>query len=398
MKLLDFMMHRRSIRKYQEKQIDKADLEKILQAGLYAPNAGGGQRSILCAIHNKALAQKLGRQNLKRFRRNTLIGSYVSQEQPSSIDDPAIKNGFYDAPTVCAIFTPKNFLYGIPDAFCCAENMVLEAAALGIGSCIVARAEETFDSPLGADLMQKWGIPENYVAQCFVCLGYCDGDYPTKKPRKSGRIIMEELIIMDAQTCLKKLELIGVLAFATTDENGCPQIRNISAIHYEKDALYFFTARGKSFCKELLRDGRVQVLGYTKFKEMIRLSAKAKPVADAEQAKWIDTIFTEQPYLANVYPDNTREIGIIFKIENAQIEYFNLGVNPIFRETYTIGAVKPTWKGYVISESCISCGTCQNACPQKCISVGTPYKINQNHCLHCGSCYEKCPVQAIKRL
>ena len=50
---------------------------------------------------------------------------------------------------------------------------------------------------------------------------------------------------MDLATCLKKMELVGVLAFATVDSDGAPQIRNISAIHYEPDALYFFTARGK---------------------------------------------------------------------------------------------------------------------------------------------------------
>ena len=52
---------------------------------------------------------------------------------------------------------------------------------------------------------------------------------------------------MDLQTCLKKMKLVGVLAFATVDNEGAPQIRNISAIHYESDALYFFTARGKNF-------------------------------------------------------------------------------------------------------------------------------------------------------
>lgn len=52
---------------------------------------------------------------------------------------------------------------------------------------------------------------------------------------------------MDLATCLKKMELVGVLAFATVDSEGAPQIRNISAIHYEPDALYFFTARGKKF-------------------------------------------------------------------------------------------------------------------------------------------------------
>ncbi len=39
MDLLELMKSRRTIRKYQEKQISKEDLEKIIEAGLYAPNA-----------------------------------------------------------------------------------------------------------------------------------------------------------------------------------------------------------------------------------------------------------------------------------------------------------------------------------------------------------------------
>lgn len=66
MELLDLITKRRSIRKYQHRQIPRAALQKIIQAGLYVP-------------------------------------------------------------TFCAIFTPTNFLYNVPDAFCSAENMVLEA-------------------------------------------------------------------------------------------------------------------------------------------------------------------------------------------------------------------------------------------------------------------------------
>lgn len=195
----------------------------------------------------------------------------------------------------------------------------------------------------------------------------------------------------------EKMELVGVLAFATVDREGAPQIRNISAIHYEKDALYFFTARGKNFCQELLEDGRVQILCYTKYKEMIRLSGRAYAISDDEQIKWRDKIFEEQPYLANVYPDETRDIGIIFCIDQAEIEYFNLGVHPIFRETYLLGNGKITEKGYVITDTCIGCGTCQSVCPQRCIDAGTPFVIRQNNCLHCGGCYEHCPVNAIER-
>lgn len=204
---------------------------------------------------------------------------------------------------------------------------------------------------------------------------------------------------MDAKTCLKKLEYVGVLAFATVDREGAPQIRNISAIHYEPDGLYFFTARDKDFCRELLSDGRVQILGYTKFKEMIRLSAKAIPAPDAKQEKWKNVIFNEQPYLANVYPGDTREIGIIFEIKAGNIEYFNLGVNPIFRENYIFGNTGSALKkGYKIVENCIGCGTCTEHCPQRCIEPGSPYRIQPEHCLHCGACYENCPVGAVMKL
>lgn len=203
---------------------------------------------------------------------------------------------------------------------------------------------------------------------------------------------------MDAKICLQKLQYVGVLAFATVDEFGNPQIRNISAIHYEPEAMYFFTAKGKAFCKELLTDGRVQVLGYTKYKEMIRLSARAKPVKEDEQEHWINTIFDEQPYLYNVYPGDTRKMaGIVFQITDAEIEYFNLGVKPIFRESYTIGNGRISFRGYEITESCIGCGRCLKSCPQRCIESGNPYCIQQEHCLHCGNCYEVCPANAIEK-
>lgn len=203
---------------------------------------------------------------------------------------------------------------------------------------------------------------------------------------------------MDAKTCLEKLKLVSVLSFATVDENGAPQIRCISAIHFDDESFYFFTARGKNFTRELLSDGRVQILAYTRFKEMIRLSAKAVPVSDERQSDCIDTIFAEQPYLKNVYPGDTRKIGIIFEIKNAEIEYFNLGANPIFRENYVIGNGKSEFKGYKITDKCVGCGKCITVCPQRCISEGKPFKISAEHCLHCGACFENCPVKAVERL
>lgn len=186
--LMDLIKSRHSIRKYTGKQLSRADLELILEAGNYAPNAGGGQRSMIVGIRDKELTEKIGVMNLAKFDRSRLAGSYVSKEQPSTIDDPAIKNGFYGAPCAAAIFGQNNFAFRTADAFCIAENMVLQATELGISSCIVSRGEETFDSPEGRNILKKWEIPENFSCVCFVIFGYIDGDIPQTKPRREGRI------------------------------------------------------------------------------------------------------------------------------------------------------------------------------------------------------------------
>lgn len=188
MALMDIIKARHSIRKYTKEQIKRADLEKILEAGNYAPNAGGGQRSMLVAIHNKELATQIGKCNMAHFDRTHLAGSFVSKEQPSTIDDPTIKNGFYDAPTVVCVFCQDNFLFKTADAFCMMENMVLQATELGIASCIVSRGYETFASIEGQKWMKEWNIPAGYTCQGFVILGYLDGAIPHTKPRKPGRV------------------------------------------------------------------------------------------------------------------------------------------------------------------------------------------------------------------
>lgn len=186
--LMDLIEARHSVRKYTGQQISREDMELILKAGNFAPNAGGGQRSMLVGIRNQELTTKIGRMNLARFDRSRLAGSYVSKEQPSVIDDPTMKNGFYGAPSVVTVFGQDRFIFRIADAFCCAENMVLQATELGISSCIISRGEETFISPEGRELLKEWEVPENYSAICFVILGYIDGEQPHTKPRRPGRV------------------------------------------------------------------------------------------------------------------------------------------------------------------------------------------------------------------
>ncbi len=51
---------------------------------------------------------------------------------------------------------------------------------------------------------------------------------------------------------------------------------------------------------------------------------------------------------------------------------------------------------YKISDECISCGTCQDTCPNEAISEGDgKYVIDADKCISCGACADECPVQAI---
>ncbi len=190
MELLDLIKYRRSVRKFQDRQIPREALEKIVEAGVYAPNAGGAQSTVIVGARDPGLSDKLGRLNVACFDRSKIAGIRVSKDQPSIIDDPSIRSAFYGAPSFCVVFARENYPYGVADSFCCAENMTLMATELGIASCIVARAEETFDNEFGAALAKEWGVPVGYVARCFVALGYCLGEYPKPKPRGANRAVV----------------------------------------------------------------------------------------------------------------------------------------------------------------------------------------------------------------
>lgn len=190
--ILETIMHRRAIRRFEEKQIEEDVLQQILQAGLYAPSAGGRQGVLFVVCQDREVNERLGK--IKRGNSNPKMAtaaSYVSKEQPSIADDPSLKNAFYDAPTVITLFAPKNFLFAAEDCAVAAENMMLAADSLGVGSCYIGQGWTAFADPYGQEVLRHWEIRTDYYAVMQLLLGYPreDDRHPTPKPRKDGRIV-----------------------------------------------------------------------------------------------------------------------------------------------------------------------------------------------------------------
>jgi len=183
------MLERRAIRKYRPEQVPEDKLNTILLAGLHAPCAGNRQSAIIVVCQNEKVNIELGKINRSLFRGGASTENfYVSKEQPSIADDASISSAFYGAPTVLTLFAPKDFLYSAADCCVMAQNIMLAAHSMGIGSCFVTRAEDTFSSELGRKLQKEWDIDDSYEARVHVTLGYTDGTYPNAKPRKENRI------------------------------------------------------------------------------------------------------------------------------------------------------------------------------------------------------------------
>lgn len=186
------ILHRRTIRRFEDRQIEEEALQQILEAGLYAPSAGGGQGVIFAVSQDREVNERLGK--IKRANSNPRMAAgtnFVSEEQPSIADDPNLKDAFYGAPTVITFFAPKKFLFSVDNCAVAAENMMLMADALDVGSCYIGEGWTAFADPYGQEILKKWEIRTDYYAVMQLLLGYPkEGDaHPAGKKRKEGRVL-----------------------------------------------------------------------------------------------------------------------------------------------------------------------------------------------------------------
>ena len=167
---LKVMETRRSCRNFDKKKMVSAeDIEAIVKAGTYAPTGRGKQSPIIIAVTNKELRDQLSAENAKIMGADT---------------DP-----FYGAPVAILVLVDSTVHTWVEDGSLAMGAMLNAAYAVGLGSCWIHRARETFDSEAGKALLKQWGIPETYRGVGFCILGYAAGELPQPKPRKDDQIL-----------------------------------------------------------------------------------------------------------------------------------------------------------------------------------------------------------------
>lgn len=192
---------------------------------------------------------------------------------------------------------------------------------------------------------------------------------------------------------MKKLvEEIHSTTVATIGADGRPQTRVIDMMLWDDKGLYFLTAKGKEFYRQIMQQEFIAVSA-TKEKMAISLRGKVRNIGTDK----LDEIFEKNPYMKKIYPDDTRAALEVFWLYEAAGEYFDIS-DPahVVREGIVIGDKEARQTGYLVGQGCIGCRLCYSVCPQKCIDISVkPAVIDQGHCLHCGRCAEICPKRAI---
>ena len=172
--VLEAIKSRRSIRKFTPDLPEKEDLEEIIEAGLYAASGHGMQSSMIVAITDKNLRDRLMEMNRK-------IGGWKEGFDP-----------FYGAPVVLLVLADKSDPNHAYDGSLTMGNMMLAAYALGLGSCWINRAREEFESNEGKAILCELNIEGDWEGIGHCVVGFIDGVEPEAKERKAGRVVWAE--------------------------------------------------------------------------------------------------------------------------------------------------------------------------------------------------------------
>ncbi len=163
------LITRRSCRAYKPDAIPDDVLDRIIEAGKYAPTGRNRQAPIIIAVTNREMRDRMSKLNA------AVMG----------VDsDP-----FYGAPVVLVVLAKKEVPTYIYDGSLVMGNLMNAAHSEGVASCWIHRAREVFASEEGKEILKSLGIEGEYEGIGNCILGYPVSDEaPTPAPRKEDYV------------------------------------------------------------------------------------------------------------------------------------------------------------------------------------------------------------------
>lgn len=170
MEVEECILSRRSVRSYQGKPVPEEDTQKILKAGAMAPSSRNRQPVRFIVITNKEKIKELSKKVKEKL---CLLGDKYSERGKSEEDVI-----FYGAPLLILLVGDREQRTG-GDCELAAENMMLQARELGLGSCYIGLMNKIGDD---RETLESLGIEEGQELYCPLIFGY-----PTQWPPPKTR-------------------------------------------------------------------------------------------------------------------------------------------------------------------------------------------------------------------
>ena len=166
---IENIMSRRSIRNYKQEAVPREVLDQIMECGVNAPNAINRQSWEVRIVENPELQAQI-------------------KAAMAATGNERAEGCFYNAPVWVFIAQDSAFPFSAYDCGLMAENMMLAANALGIGSvCLGSPVRFILDSPQKDAVLEKLGFSDGYELCLCISMGY-PNEKPEAKPRDISKV------------------------------------------------------------------------------------------------------------------------------------------------------------------------------------------------------------------
>lgn len=185
MEALELIRTRRSTRKFQERPVEQELLDKIIEAGRYAPSGGNCQSTHFFVITDQNVLSELAELVKQEFSKMEIVPN-MYRSLVNSIT--ASKGGnyvfHYNPPALIVTANKKDYGNNIADCACALENMMLMANALNLGSCWINQLRWLNENPVLLAYFRKFGLLEDEHIYGAVSIGYAatEDGLPERRP------------------------------------------------------------------------------------------------------------------------------------------------------------------------------------------------------------------------